>query len=226
MQLLIKHGYLPTIMPEASFFLFCRQVMRDGLPIMGCCQWMAGAIQYDVIYTHNHHNHMEESELFMILVSSCLLGNNVKYSGGNNGHELLMKYRQYLTAVCPECLGELPIPRPPAELQGGDGHAVLAGRARVCNKEGLDVTGNFRQGARLALELAKKHGVRVAILKANSPSCGNVQIYNGKFDGGKITGVGVTAALLMENGVKVYSEKDIDEALLKRLIEENEENKE
>ncbi|MBQ5822365.1 MAG: DUF523 domain-containing protein, partial [Selenomonadaceae bacterium] len=47
----------------------------------------------------------------MILVSSCLLGNNVKYSGGNNGHELLMKYRQYLTAVCPECLGELPIPR-------------------------------------------------------------------------------------------------------------------
>ena len=179
---------------------------------------------------HNYcdmmYNYMEESELFMILVSSCLLGNNVKYSGGNNGHELLMKYRQYLTAVCPECLGELPIPRPPAELQGGDGHAVLAGRARVCNKEGLDVTGNFRQGARLALELAKKHGVRVAILKANSPSCGNVQIYNGKFDGGKITGAGVTAALLMENGIKVYSEKDINEELLNRLIEENEENKE
>ena len=196
---------------------------------------MAGAIQYYVImcqilciiiFCDMVHNYMKESELFMILVSSCLLGNNVKYSGGNNGHELLMKYRQYLTAVCPECLGELPIPRPPAELQGGDGHAVLAGRARVCNKEGLDVTGNFRQGARLALELAKKHGVRAAILKANSPSCGNVQIYNGKFDGGKITGAGVTAALLMENGIKVYSEKNIDEELLNRLIEENEENKE
>lgn len=157
----------------------------------------------------------------MILVSSCLLGNNVKYSDGSNGHELLMKYRQYLTAVCPECLGELPIPRPPAELQGGDGHAVLAGRARVCNKEGLDVTGHFRQGASLALDLAKKHGVRVAILKANSPSCGNLQIYNGKFNGGKITGAGVTAALLMENGIKVYSEQDIDEDLLKRLIAED-----
>ena len=70
------------------------------------------------------------------------------------------------------------------------------------------------------MELAKKHGVRAAILKANSPSCGNVQIYNGKFDGGKITGAGVTAALLIENGVKVYSEKDINEELLNRLIDE------
>ena len=154
----------------------------------------------------------------MILVSSCLLGNNVKYNGGNNGHELLMKYRQYLTAVCPECLGRLPIPRPPAELQGGDGEAMLSGNTKVCNKEGLDVTGHFLQGAELALELARKHKVRVAILKANSPSCGNQQIYNGRFDGGKIPGRGVTAALFQKNGIKVYSEKDIDEDLLKRLI--------
>ena len=157
----------------------------------------------------------------MILVSSCLLGNNVKYSGGNNGHELLMKYRQYLTAVCPECLGELPIPRPPAELQGGDGHAVLAGRARVCNKSGLDVTGYFLQGAKLALDMAQKHSVKIAILKANSPSCGNVQIYSGRFDGEKLPGAGVAAALLMENGIKVYSEQEIDEDLLKRLIAED-----
>lgn len=159
---------------------------------------------------------------YMILVSSCLLGNDVKYNGGNNGHELLMKYGQYLTAVCPECLGRLPIPRPPAELQGGDGEAVLAGRARVCNKEGLDVTGHFLRGAEQALELARKHNVRVAILKANSPSCGNVQIYNGRFDGGKIPGSGVTAALLRKNGITVYSEKEIDEDLLKRLISADE----
>ena len=146
----------------------------------------------------------------MILVSSCLLGNNVKYNGGNNGHELLMKYRQYLTAVCPECLGRLPIPRPPAELQGGDGEAVLSGNAKVCNKEGLDVTGHFLQGAERAMELARTNKVRVAILKANSPSCGNQQIYNGRFDGGKIPGRGVTAALFQKNGIKVYSEKDID----------------
>ena len=155
----------------------------------------------------------------MILVSSCLLGNDVKYNGGNNGHALLMKYRQYLVAVCPECLGKLPIPRPPAELQGGDGVDVLAGRAKVCNKEGLDVTGNFLQGAELAMDMAGRNNVRVAILKANSPSCGNVQIYNGRFDGGKIPGSGVTAALMQKNGIKVYSEKDIDEDLLKRLID-------
>ena len=98
---------------------------------------------------------------------------------------------------------------------------MLAGRAKVCNKAGLDVTGHFLQGARLALELAQKHGVRIAILKANSPSCGNVQIYSGRFDGEKIPGAGVAAALLMENGIKVYSEQEIDEDLLKRLIAED-----
>lgn len=157
----------------------------------------------------------------MILVSACLLGHNVKYSGGNNGHELLMRYSQYLTAVCPEGLGRLPIPRPPAELQGGDGDAVLDGRAVVKNKEGLDVTSHFLSGAELALAMAQKHHVKVAVLKANSPSCGNAQIYNGRFDGGKTAGRGVAAALLMKNGIRVYSEKELDEELLKKLINED-----
>ena len=99
--------------------------------------------------------------------------------------------------------------------------ATDAGRAKACNKEGMDVTGHFLQGAELALEKAQKHGVKVAILKANSPSCGNVQIYSGRFDGEKVPGAGVAAALLMENGIKVYSEQEIDEDLLKRLIEED-----
>ena len=91
----------------------------------------------------------------------------------------------------------------------------------VCNKEDLDVTGHFLQGAKLALDMAQKHSVKIAILKANSPSCGNVQIYSGRFDGEKIPGAGVAAALLMENGIKVYSEQEIDEDLLKRLIAED-----
>ncbi|MCR5176131.1 MAG: DUF523 domain-containing protein [Anaerovibrio sp.] len=154
----------------------------------------------------------------MILVSSCLLGNKVKYSGESNDNDLLMRYSRYLTAVCPECLGELPIPRPPAELQNGDGKDVLNGKAEVKNKLGEPVTENYIRGAQKTLELVKKNKVRVAIMKANSPSCGNNMIYDGTFSGNKIPGEGVTAALLTQNGVKVYSEKDIDEDMLQRLI--------
>lgn len=154
----------------------------------------------------------------MILVSSCLLGNDVKYNGGNNGHELLMKYKEYLTPICPECLGGLVIPRPPAEMQGGDGYDVLSGKARVENKNGLDITSYFLQGAEKAYQQAVKNNVKAAILKANSPSCGNTMIYDGSFSGVKVAGAGVTAAKLMEAGVKVYSEKEIDEELLRQMI--------
>ncbi|WP_085022280.1 DUF523 domain-containing protein [Anaerovibrio sp. JC8] len=154
----------------------------------------------------------------MILVSSCLLGNKVKYSGGSNDNGLLMRYSRYLTAVCPETAANLPIPRPPAELQHGDGMDVLKGTAKVVNKLGGDVTLHFIQGANKVLDMVKKHRVKVAILKANSPSCGNEMIYDGNFNGNKIAGEGVTAALLRQNGVRVFSEKDLNEDLLQRII--------
>ena len=154
----------------------------------------------------------------MILVSSCLLGNNVKYNGGNNSNELLLKYSKYLTPVCPECLGKLLIPRPPAELIGGDGKAVWLGTAQVCDQHGQEVTKAFQAGAREVLKLVQENKIKVAILKANSPSCGNKKIYDGNFSGTKILGQGVTVALLEKYGVKVYSEQELDDNLLQRLI--------
>ena len=69
----------------------------------------------------------------MILVSACLLGHKVKYSGGANPHELLMRYneRGRFIAICPECFAMLPVPRPPMEIQGGNGKKVLQGKAAV-----------------------------------------------------------------------------------------------
>ena len=154
----------------------------------------------------------------MILVSSCLLGNKVKYNGEANDHSLIKRYGRYMTAICPETLGGLPIPRPAAEIQDGDGHDVLSGKAEVKNAMGAVVTEEFRGGAEKVLDFVKKHRIQVAILKANSPSCGNKMIYDGHFCGKKIEGQGVTAALLMQNGVQVYSENDLDEDTLQRLI--------
>ena len=140
-----------------------------------------------------------------ILVSACLLGHACRYDGQSKPHagvaELLKKHT--LVPICPEVQGGLPTPRPPAEIQGD----------RVINSEGRDVTDCYQRGAQAALELTKILGADTAILKQRSPSCGSGQIHNGKFDGGLVDGWGVTAQLLRDNGITVYSEDETDKLL-------------
>lgn len=159
----------------------------------------------------------------MILVSACLLGHKVKYDGGENGQPLLLRYaaRGQFLPVCPESAAKLPVPRPPVELQGGTGEAVLAGRAVVRDTEGADRTAAFRRGAKSVLAVAKRYQAQIAILKENSPSCGVHQVYDGTFCRRKIDGQGVTAAQLAAAGLRLYSEKDLTEELLLALLAED-----
>lgn len=150
-----------------------------------------------------------------ILVSRCLLGHRVRYDGGASGpFDLLAAWLQEgrVVALCPEVASGLPTPRAAAEIPGGQGVAVLEGRAPVMTTEGEDVSAEFLAGARQALELVEKHGIRIAVLKANSPSCGNLLTYDGSFSGVKVLGEGVTAALLKQHGVQVFSELQLSEA--------------
>ena len=117
--------------------------------------------------------------------------------------------------VCPEVMGGLPVPRLPAEIQR---HGTNPEGCRVVNKAGDDVTAQFRLGAEKVLELVKAHHISTAILKGNSPSCGDKNIYDGSFTGKLISGSGVTASLLIENGVEVFSEKDVTPEMLEMLI--------
>lgn len=138
-----------------------------------------------------------------ILVSTCLLGVNCKYSGGNNLCPAVeaLKEKYTLIPVCPEQLGGLPTPRPPAECQGDS----------VINNEGTDVTLQFQRGAEEALRIGKIFGCSKAVLKTRSPSCGCGQIYDGTFSGTRIPGNGVTARLLIQNGFSVFSEEALPE---------------
>ena len=148
----------------------------------------------------------------MILVSSCLLGFDCKYDGGSNENEKALELfeRSAMVPICPESLAELPVPRPPAEIRGGDGSDVLDGNAKVTDKHNRDLTNEFVDGAYQALQQARMHGANLAILKARSPSCGKGQIYTGEFNGELKEGDGVTAALLKRNGIQVYTEEEID----------------
>lgn len=150
-----------------------------------------------------------------ILVSACLLGTNCKYSGGNNLTPKVLELVRELELVpfCPEELGGLLTPREPCEIQEGTGKDVLAGKTRVLNKLGEDVTEQFVKGARATLELAREHGCKAAIMKANSPSCGCGVIYDGSFSGKRKEGSGVTSQLLQDNGIAVMTEIDFEEKL-------------
>ncbi|MNF07884.1 hypothetical protein D3C80_2081630 [compost metagenome] len=66
----------------------------------------------------------------------------------------------------------------------------------------------------MALALVRKHGIRIAVLKAGSPSCGNQLTYDGTFSGTKVAGEGVTTALLRREGVLVFSELELEAAEL------------
>ncbi|HHU69921.1 MAG TPA: DUF523 domain-containing protein [Thermoanaerobacterales bacterium] len=145
----------------------------------------------------------------MILISACLCGIDCKYNGLNNLDENIAGLVKKGLAIpfCPEQLGGLPTPRLPSEIVEGTGGDVLDGLAKVINKEGEDVTENFIRGAQQSLKLANMYGIKTAILKSKSPSCGYGEIYDGSFRRILIKGNGVTASLFDRNSIKVLTEK-------------------
>lgn len=157
-----------------------------------------------------------------ILISACLLGHAVRYDGKGKplAHPAIERWREEgrLVTICPEMAGGMAVPRPPAEIENGaSGLDVLEGRARVIEITGGDVTSQFIDGAQKALAFAKDHGCAYALLIDGSPSCGSMAIYDGSFSGRKQAGNGVTAALLAQAGIAVFSPANIDE--LDRLIQ-------
>lgn len=150
-----------------------------------------------------------------ILISACLMGEPVRYDGSHNilslGDLKSLKEEFGLIPFCPEMEGGLDTPRIPAEILDG----------RVINQNGEDVTKAFEKGAQKALEMCRKEGITAALLKSKSPSCGNNEIYDGKFSKNLINASGVTAGALLEAGISVFNEEEIDKLLeyLKQIKE-------
>lgn len=139
-----------------------------------------------------------------LLISACLLGVACRYDGASKPlHDAALEAlgrRYVLIPVCPEQLGGLATPRPPCEIRAG----------RVVRQDGADLSDAYQAGARETLRLTRLLGVRQALLKAKSPSCGSGSVYDGSFSGRRVLGDGVTAALLRQNGITVRNEEEID----------------
>ncbi len=145
----------------------------------------------------------------LVLISSCMVGLKTRYDGGSKNIDRLFKLVKEGKAVfaCPEQLGGLPTPRAAAEIEyGKTAKDVLAGNGRVLTKLGDDVTKQFVSGAEKVLALCKELGIKKVILKEKSPSCGGKFNYDGTFSKTLIEGRGITAELLIQNGIEVFSE--------------------
>jgi len=139
---------------------------------------------------------------FPIMVSACLLGIHCRYDGG---HSCSLSLRDFASSAqfipfCPEQLGGLSTPRPPADIIGGDGHDILSNRAKVINIQSEDVTKAFVRGAEESLVIAGLTGSLIAVMKDRSPSCGLKTPYCEKPSG---SGTGITAALFKSHGIKI-----------------------
>ncbi|HHZ01194.1 MAG TPA: DUF523 domain-containing protein [Sedimentibacter sp.] len=142
----------------------------------------------------------EKKHKYEYIVSACLCGEKTRYDGKVFVKDKIKKLVDQGKAipVCPEVAGGLEVPRLPCEIREG----------RVINAASEDKTGNFVDGANKVLALAKKHGIKKAILKEKSPSCGSKHVYDGTFTGTLTPGQGITSRLLQENGIEVISDED------------------
>lgn len=147
----------------------------------------------------------KSSKNFIYLISACLAGVNCRWDGTNSRNQKIVKLvgKGKALLVCPEELGGLSTPREKAYFFEGDGKDVIAGKGKIITLDGKDITSQMIEGAKKTLKLAKKHNIKYAIMKKNSPSCGCGKIY---IKGKLVKGDGVTTALLKKEGIKIISQ--------------------
>lgn len=145
-----------------------------------------------------------------ILVSACLLGENVRYDGQHKllRHPQLEQWRHQgrLVPFCPEVAGGLPVPRRAAEIR--QRFPIL-----VTDRDGEDLTPAYLRGAELALEVARRENCCCALLQSRSPSCGRDQIYDGQFRQVLIPGSGLAASELMRHGIALFDESQLEQLI-------------
>ena len=143
-----------------------------------------------------------------IAISSCLLGNKVRYDGKVKDYpELLELLKGHnLFPICPETMGGLPTPRTPSERN----------KDKVINKDGIDVTSNYINGALKSLKIIEDNNCELVILKEKSPSCGLNYIYDGSFTKTLINGNGVLYGYLKNKSVPCLNETQLDE--IKKMV--------
>jgi len=164
-----------------------------------------------------------EQDPWRVLVSGCVAGWRCGVDGGDYGFG--MKYSELLALptlrVLPFCPEQhaLGTPRTMPDIHGGDGLDVVAGRAKVFDEHGRDLTEKMLEGARAMLAFALQARAELAILTDMSAACGSQVISDGcrlVAEPRRQKGVGVATALLLDAGIPVVAQRDFHTLALLR----------
>lgn len=136
-----------------------------------------------------------------ILVSACLLGENCKYNGRNNYSSAVAEFLKdkKVLSICPEMMAGMGCPRTPIEIVDG----VLKDR------NGNNVDASMREAVEKAMDMIRREDIQRAVLQSRSPTCGVNQVYDGTFSGKLISGSGIFAQALKNEGYCVIDAEDI-----------------
>lgn len=136
-----------------------------------------------------------------VLISSCLIGENCKYNGGNNKNKKAIEFLKdkEIISVCPEVLAGMGVPRPSVEIVNG----------KIKDKNGTDLDNIYKKGVQKVLDQIKDQDIDLAILQSRSPTCGVKQVYDGSFTKTLIDGQGILAKALIDKGYKVIDIQDL-----------------
>lgn len=168
----------------------------------------------DKEYLHNLRIPTAEDPL-RVLTSACLIGVKCGVDGTSNGeYPTVLKFLNFanvkLIPFCPEDFA-FGTPRETPDVEGGDGHDVLDGKAKVITETGKDITGEMIAASLKMLEVAQNNNVELAVMMDVSGACGSQVIYKGsRFSENPRyqIGMGVCAAQLDRNGIKIISQRD------------------
>lgn len=163
-----------------------------------------------MVFRRNRIQPAKTDQAFKYIVSACLAGIKCTYAGGDKLRPGIARLvsKGLALPICPEVAGGSTVPREQCEITGGNGEDVIKKKATVLTPSGKDVTARLISGAKKTLAIARRYGIKSAILKSNSPSCGRGKIYDGTFTGSLRRGDGVTAALLRSHRIRVYTERE------------------
>jgi uncharacterized protein YbbK (DUF523 family) len=155
-------------------------------------------------------------------ISSCLLGNAVRYDGG---HKLDPYLRDTLGAlvrwvpVCPELEYGLPVPREPLRLFGDPEQPLL-----VEISTGIDHTAGMQAWAARRLNELELEGLCGFVFKSGSPSSGlrGIEVFKEEREAGSAQGVGLFARAFLERFPLLPVEDEVrlrDPVLRERFVE-------
>jgi uncharacterized protein YbbK (DUF523 family) len=166
---------------------------------------------------------MNSDTEYKILISSCLLNQNVRYNGEvlHFDHPFIqtLKSRGCLMSFCPEVEAGMSVPRLPIELQDTP-ESIFVQKKGIIRSDGVDVTSAILAVLEKLSEIIRTYNIQYAILKEKSPTCGVHFVYDGSFSGRLRRGKGIVSWYLEQNNVQIFSENELH--LLQEILEKKE----